>query len=379
MKKKIQFIKLFLFTICILAGCDKNDALQDKPKDDKEKKDPPVTITTVSGPVTATSSCGGFDWKVTYTLKNVSAKGGWIVQKITDEPDIKNCDNSVNDNTKKVYWEAWEVEANKDIWKIRDNSKGKIKVDDNFTEPNHPKTKGKYDITGELKFFEALALPATFKKNNPDTYAGTLHSTTEKPDFWDNKDAVAHNLNAVWNCCDDPTSGTVTTDPKTRGTILQLETPDTGKLDNLGKLIHQIPAWTMGYDSSKERQLANIARQIYYTPVSGLRTALQNYSDVFSNTAGSTDELSKPYLLLRVLYILPTAADRNSVQVFGGWKHPNIASTNTPFNLSWPLTVAGYGYYTQVHVTGKYSGYFGVPYDAVGELDYFNSNFERRN
>jgi hypothetical protein len=45
-------------------------------------------------------------------------------------------------------------------------------------------TKGEITYVGKAKFFEG-PLPPDFKKNNPDTIAGILDSTTKKPDSWD--------------------------------------------------------------------------------------------------------------------------------------------------------------------------------------------------
>ena len=52
-------------------------------------------------------------------------------------------------------------------------------------------------------------LPATFIKQNPDTRAEDLPSTTKEPDFWDGS-GTTHNLTVTWDCT-DPKKGTKTT------------------------------------------------------------------------------------------------------------------------------------------------------------------------
>ena len=94
------------------------------------------------------------------------------------------------------FWEAWEVEAGKKVTVWQD--KGLDKNDDEYyVPPAHTKKKGSNKVVGAVKFYEG-ALPADFKKNNPSTLAGILHSTTTQPPFWDGS-GTAHNITATWD------------------------------------------------------------------------------------------------------------------------------------------------------------------------------------
>jgi hypothetical protein len=117
-----------------------------------------------------------------------------------------------------------------------------------------------------VKFFEGLALPASFTKGNKDTYAGDLPATNVKPDFWDAASTASHNLSYIWNCCIANGINVLTTTPNTNKPAT-LTVPDTTKLDNIGKLIYRIPAWTTGYYIYNETnmQRVNIARQVQYS------------------------------------------------------------------------------------------------------------------
>src|SRR4051812_32196187 len=51
-----------------------------------------LTIATVSGP--DKEPCGGFKWRVKFTLNAKSKMGGWIVQKITYDQVVIKCPNT---------------------------------------------------------------------------------------------------------------------------------------------------------------------------------------------------------------------------------------------------------------------------------------------
>ena len=202
--------KTFLFTILTAAlflftsiGCKKTDlndvpVINDGGGGPANGGKPNLTIETVSGPTP--EPCGGFKWQVKFNLNNPSPKGGWIVQKITYEQLVIKCPNTEFINKKITYYEAWRVApgASGDSERLA----GKFTYDDQYSQPNFPNTKGSTTITGQVQFFEGLELPASFKKNNKDTYAGGLPATTDKPDFWNTNNSADHNLSFSWNCCD---------------------------------------------------------------------------------------------------------------------------------------------------------------------------------
>ena len=368
--------KTFLFTIITAAfllfstvGCEK-EGLEPVAGAGGGKAN--LTIVTVAGP--NKEDCGGFDWKVKFNLNDASAKGGWIVQKIVWDQTVIDCPDHLRFTKKITYWEAWEVAAGTKGDKER--LAGKFNFDDQFNSPNYPDTRGNTSIAGEVKFFEGTALPASFKKGNKDTYAGDLPATTEKPDFWDAANTANHNLAYVWNCCVVPGIGALSHTSTDIKPALNIPA-DISTLDNTGKLILLIPGWVYNYNITSQ-QLVNIAREVQRstTPTS-LRNSLVNYEKVFAGTSDYIDQMSKVYLLLRVMYQLPQEMNSSNAKTFGGWIHPSIGNGNS-YNMSWPVSVTQSPLGLMVNID-KYRGFIGRGYNAAAELDYFNSNFQRRN
>ncbi len=366
--------KSFLFTLITAAfflfstvGCEK-DAPAPAPVAGGGKAN--LTIETVSGP--DKQDCGGFDWKVKFNLNEASAKGGWIVQKITYDQLVIKCPSTEFINKKITYWEAWEVAAGAKGDKER--LAGKFTFDDQYSSPNYPDTRGNTTITGEVKFFEGTALPASFKKGNKDTYAGDLPATTEKPDFWDAANTAGHNLSYIWNCCVANGIHLLTTTPD-QPKYVPYTKGDSTKLDNTGKLIYRLQAWDYITTSAL---LVNTARQVQQTTnPSSLRNSLVNYENTFAGTSEYVDQMSKVYLLLRVMYQLPQEMNSNNAKTFGGWTHPSIGNANS-YNMSWPVSVTQSPSGIMVNID-KYRGFIGRGYNAAAELDYFNANFPKRN
>ena len=378
--------KTFLFTILTAAfflfasiGCKKTD-LNDVPVINNggggggAANNPNLTIETVSGP--DKEPCGGFKWQVKFNLNNPSPKGGWIVQKITFDQLVIKCPDAPYINKKITYWEAWRVApgTSGDSERLA----GKFNYDDQFSQGNFPNTKGTTSITGQVQFFEGLELPASFKKNNRDTYAGGLPATTDKPDFWNTNNAADHNLSYSWNCCDPagiPILVFTPNQPKP-GVVIPA---DTSRLDYTGKMIIKIPSWIGWYNStSTSTQLVNIARQVQYsTSPAALQNSLVNFEKLFAGTSDYDAQMSKVYLMLRVMYQLPQETQNTNIKTFGGWIHPCIGS-GPLYNLSWPVYVTQSPSGFQVNVS-DFTGFIGRGYNAAEELHYFDTNFQRRN
>lgn len=370
MKTLLKISSIFLLVIFLLPACEKD---QEAPAPAPAAK-PSLSIETVKGP--EKEECGGFEWRVKFKLKDADKQKGWVVQKIVFAEKINNCDDSKRTDKTLTYWEAWEVllPRNTDsLWYL-----GNGTYDDMYRSPSHPDSKGSKDVKGQVKFFADQKLPDTFKKNNRDTYAGGLPSTKDKPDFWDDKDALTHDLNTTWVCCDATKTTTQTTTPEVKEPV-KGKVADRTLLDPIGHLIDEaIPAWTDGYTAAGSGQLVGVASEISNLPAQQLQLSLGLYTQVFSGTDEEIDAMSKVYLLLRVLYNLPANADRESVKVYGGWIHPSISNPGTGFNLGWPVAASGFGPSAKIQVAGAFDGYLGRAYDAVGELGYFNANFPKR-
>ncbi|MEP7238479.1 MAG: hypothetical protein ABI685_11460, partial [Ferruginibacter sp.] len=121
----------------------------------------------------------------------------------------------------------------------------------------------------------------------------------------------------------------------------------------------------------------NTARQVQNTTTpSSLRNSLLIYENACRGTTEYVENMSKAYLLLRVLYQLPQEMSSNNAKTFGGWIHPSTGKSN--FNMAWPVSVNQTPSGITINVE-NYQGFLGRGYDAAAELDYFNSNFPKRN
>jgi hypothetical protein len=165
---------------------------------ERPSQDPNITTVPDGGPTDL--GCGGSDWSVWFDLPQPAGEDGWVIQEVTYTYDVKNPDGSTNTRKSYHFWEAWEVKKGKKVTIWQDQ--GLDDNDDRYTDPVRPGTKGEAITVGKAKFFEG-PLPPDFKQNNPDTLAGILHSTTQKPDFWDGT-GTDHNTTITWDCTGDP-------------------------------------------------------------------------------------------------------------------------------------------------------------------------------
>lgn len=362
---KNRYLGIFTLSIFILASgffmtsCKKNS----------------VTVSTDSGPTS--TNCGGFDWRVKFDLKNPSKGGGWIVQEIEIKNNIKNCDGTDNNVSTIHYWEAWEIKDKQSAPDLSRNTLG-LTFDDMWVEPDHPNTRNYQDNRGKVRYFEGVNLPATMVANNPAVPgAGILHADTVAPPFWNNGASnTDHNLYVSWNCCDTAFVSELRTTPSTsvRG-VDKLEFHDKIKESaTVPYLIQSIPSWLGGYDKSKTADLIQIGAKLSVLTDHEIRDGIQEFSSVYSGANDYLWQISKVYLLLRVLFDVPANIPINQAKVFGGWGHPSAGTGNT-FNLLWPLEMS---MDSTLNVVGGFSGYYGAPYDAVGEYDYFSEGFGRR-
>jgi hypothetical protein len=66
-----------------------------------------------------------------------------------------------------------------------------------------------------------------------------------------------------------------------------------------------------------------------------------------------------------------------NAKTFGGWIHPSIGK-GTAYNMSWPVSATASPSGVQVAVDA-YTGFLGRTYNAAAEMNYFNTNFQKRN
>ena len=331
-----------------------------------------VDITTVSGP--NLTQCGGFDWKVKFELKESSGKGGWLVQEIAVVQVVQNCDGTLNQTVSAHYWEAWEVKANKDIPHLRDSTG--VNFDDNYRMPDRGRTFGATNAVGIIKYFENVSLPPTMKRNNAKTYAGILHADVVQPPFWNTEEEKDdHNFKIDWNCCINPPTKSYESVPIIGG-IEAVPDKEIKTKSTISKMINSSPAWTLTCGDEEGRALIQVAKSISEYSKPEIRDGIEEFISVIQNRNDYVDQASKVYLVLRAIYDLPESIPIEQVKSYGGWVRHSTTSESTDFDLQYPLR---YNPENQsLTFIGQFDGYLGAEYDALGEFDYFDSNFVLR-
>ncbi len=142
--------------------------------------------------------------------RQAPTEDGWLVQEITYNVNAQDASGATVKNTSVHYWEAWPVTKGATQPDATDQAvtAGGSVFNDQFSGPPLPNTKGTRSLTGTIMFHPGT-LPADFVRNNPNAYAGILHATTSKPDFW-NGSGEAHSLSSTWDCTKTPGTSTVT-------------------------------------------------------------------------------------------------------------------------------------------------------------------------
>ena len=163
----------------------------------------PAVNTLYGGPKDL--GCGGVEWLVEFKLPKKAEGDGWIIQQIQRSYDIRRKNGAVADPNlnapKPTYWEHGRSRKARLLTSNRyDPTADGRTYDDSFDQPTRPNLKGTFKVIGLVKFYE-VALPSDFIRQNPATRAQDLHSTTNKPAFWDGTGTI-HNLTTSWDCTD---------------------------------------------------------------------------------------------------------------------------------------------------------------------------------
>ena len=160
------------------ASCEtvaEQQAAQNAKPKPKPKPKQKLTFNTLSG------GQGSRAWVIQWQLSQKSKKGGWVVQQIT-----------LTDSAGKQaleYWEAWQVPAGSEFTTYHGTGNGS---DDTFSAGILPH----FTATASASFYEGLELPDSFIKNNPNTSAGSLRSTTINPNL--PKNSATDSVNRTW-------------------------------------------------------------------------------------------------------------------------------------------------------------------------------------
>jgi hypothetical protein len=172
---------------------------------------PTMSVVTPGRPV---DDCGGYEYKVRWGIPaSESASAGWIVQKVDQSFEAKDCDErrvaprAFDDSANYPYWEAWEFTAGQHVW-VGPASSGSAHSGDTFSNAGYgPGTKGKKTMTAEVKAIVGFTLPVGMTVRGAEPAWALPYTRTEPAQFAGTLRGAAHTLTAEWNCCP---SGTVT-------------------------------------------------------------------------------------------------------------------------------------------------------------------------
>ena len=144
-------------------------------------------------------------------------------------------------------------------------------------------------------------------------------------------------------------------------------------------MMGKIPAWTTVDSDTVETypldDMEQIACLLLKQSERDRRCMIAVYNAYARIRADHISHSSKLYLLLRLLFDVPEEYPADAARFFGGWVGLEDPRRTLPesetVNLLWPL-----GYQDQQLVLkGTFWLYFGLPYNGLGEYDYFVSRF----
>lgn len=342
----------------ILSGCEESN----------ESPVAELSVINVKGPTRY--ACGGYIWAVKFTLAKPSPKGGYIIQEIsTKRKATVNCPKVYKD-IDITYYEAWKVNPGESVtYYIQNNPDDPEEYDDMFACNSWPESEGFENTAGNLRFFEDFKMTPDWFSNNPKTLAGELPSTLTKPAGWAAA-AVKHNLDTDWKCCDG-TAGGLTTDPAFPEIKGKIKEPAGGKFF---EHVEPLKPWTdtSGYNLTDNQFLLQQAISLSALSDNEIMTGVVAYTDYYRD---QIEDLSKLFLILRIVYNVPDSIPVAMAKTFGGWVKPVSELTGQFYKIAWPVASDPQN---QPFVKYVYMGYMGAPYNAPGEAEYFVNAFGRR-
>jgi hypothetical protein len=152
---------------------------------------------------------------VKFLLENAAGRNGWVIQHVTYERWITDCDEKpiLGHYGTGEYWEAWQV-INGDLYAgraPRSGGAGVLHSGDVFGFLDFgTKRKGKAKKTGYVRFYEGYSLTEPPWGNSiPET--GGLPSIRTAPFAWDDSGMLTHYLAIEFDCCCSPIEKTTAT------------------------------------------------------------------------------------------------------------------------------------------------------------------------
>jgi hypothetical protein len=164
---------------------------------------PKLKKKNVHGPTPGNS--GSFSWVIQWELDSKTTKGGWVVQKVELDHDVKTCDDKPTDPGKQgglnpawyPVWEAWPIHKDQTVTTY---AEGGDVDDDTYGQKPMKDTKGSVGVRGTPEFYDGLTLPSSFKVTNKAP-TWILPATNSAPTLTGGTGAISHDLTATWDGC----------------------------------------------------------------------------------------------------------------------------------------------------------------------------------
>lgn len=331
-----------------------------------------LTIRVVEGPK-VTSNCGGAMLTVEWQL--APGDSGFVIQHVTFKWGDLDCDGHPLTKPRSFeYFEAWEVKSGV-VYAGKASASTRLNAangTDFYVLPDQGQgTKGTDRIEGHVKFLPNYKLPNDFRRQKRGFPAGVLPATQTAPAGWTDAGADDHDLQVTWNCC--PLEHTK---PVARGTPMPKPEPKQKSVSAKGvpshpvaKIIRAVPAWAPAQHEPATK-IQERLRPLQKFPLSAIREGMELYvAFCVSNRSYNIEEMGRLFLVNRYALAIPEQIPEEQDQAFGGWIIPPDASPLWPFSIQ----------NGELQLIGRFRGYAGAPYDALGEFDHFVSYGARWN
>ena len=146
-------------------------------------------------------NCGEMKWETRWELSEYG-RGGFVIQEVHWREHLQRyCDRAWTEDSEKTYYEAWWIVKN-----------GKTPSNDDAVPDTmgrkipHEANRGSIEIDAHAQYHDDVAeaqLPADMVRFNPDTNAGSLRSSLNRPILDGNASKpIRHYIKFEWGCCD---------------------------------------------------------------------------------------------------------------------------------------------------------------------------------
>jgi hypothetical protein len=133
--------------------------------------------------------------------------------------------------------------------------------------------------------------------------------------------------------------------------------------NRVARIIREIPPWAPARRASLD-EIEQRLEPLREIPLSAIRQGMEVYiAHSLSKERYDVEEMSRVFLVNRYVLAIPERIPATQNRAFGGWIMPSDESVTS----IWPFPM----WEGRLQLTGQFRGYFGAPYDALGEFDHF--------